>query len=230
MIDLDRSWTIARTLLGAGIVLKSLTWPAAPIDVAAVLLVGGLLALTPRWSRVGFATVAAVGLTVLATDSYYANHFVLLTILSLLAACVPGRKIGRALHPAQILMMVQVSAVYFWAGAWKINAEFLSGSVLLFEWDQAWIRALPASEGLAIGLAALTVILEVLVAVLFWFRSYVRAAAVIGLVLHAGMIVSVGPTAIVKAELVVFALLCGSTYPLFLWCAVASDRTPVTSA
>lgn len=89
---------------------------------------------------------------------------------------------------------------------------------------------MPASEGLAIGLAALTVILEVLVAVLFWFRSYVRAAAVIGLVLHAGMIVSVGPTAIVKAELVVFALLCGSTYPLFLWRAVASDRTPVTSA
>jgi hypothetical protein len=65
-------------------------------------------------------------------------------------------------------------------------------------------------------LAAATIVLEIGVAVLLWVRRSAHVGVGVALLLHAGMIVTVGATWIVTAELVVFALLCASSFPLFL--------------
>lgn len=232
-----RAVELNRVLLGAAIVVKGCFWPTAPQAIALVFVAGGLLAVaSARFARFGFAAVGALSWVFLLGDQYYANHAYLLATMSTLAvlvapqgdnargACAPG--------PAHLLMMVQVAAVYFWAGVWKINAAFLTGSILTLEWRASWLLGdLGIGTPLVEVLAAGAILIEIALAAALWSRRLIVPWAVgLGAVLHLGMILTVGRSTTITAELVVFALLCASAYPLFVRRAGGVDAGPATTA
>ncbi|MFP3908049.1 MAG: HTTM domain-containing protein [Acidimicrobiales bacterium] len=219
-----------RVLLGTAIVVKGCFWPAAPQTIALVFIVSGLLAVaSARFARFGFATVAALSWMLLVSDQYYANHAYLLATMSTLAVFVAPQPDASRTRPgpraAHLLMMVQVATVYFWAGAWKINAAFLTGSILTLEWRASWLLGdLGLDTPLLEVLAAGTIVIEITLAALLWSRRLVVPWAVgLGSVLHLGMVLTVGRSTTITAKLVVFALLCASTYPLFVQRATRAD-------
>lgn len=218
-MPLSRALDAHRVLLGAALVVKGVSWPHAPTPVALVLVVAGLVAIHGRWARPAFAAAAVLVWLVFASGSYRANHFALMAVLTTFAAAIaPSDRSRRPIDELAVLLtMVQVATVYLYAAVWKVDPEFLSGAVLRYEWGRSWLAGPGgAPEWLAVGAAVATITGEVAVAGLLWARRTVRWGIGLGVVLHVGMILSIGAAPHTTGELICFALLCGSSYPLFL--------------
>ncbi|MBK5222380.1 MAG: hypothetical protein JJE52_05815 [Acidimicrobiia bacterium] len=203
-------------LLGAALVAKSLSWVDEVPTIGWSLLIVGLVAIAGRTARLAFAVASLLIWTALTTGGYESHHFTLLGLLTAYAA-MPGRSDHPGLHVTELLAMVQVSTVYAWAAIWKLNPDFLTGSVVWIEWSTSWLLGPPSvPQWVVIAAAAVTILGELVLAGALWARR-LPAMWVLGLaaLLHGGMILSIGSDLDTTVELVSFALACGSTFPLF---------------
>lgn len=107
----------------------------------------------------------------------------------------------------QLLMMSQVSVVYFFSAISKMNPDFVSGKPLA-TW--VWIELPWQFYTFA---AILTVAVELIIAIGLWFPSSRRLAVVLGLGLHTSIVVLMNRETV---ALMAFAVACVSLYPLFL--------------
>jgi hypothetical protein len=180
---------------------------------AAVLLLLGVAA----------GAAAAVGSTVLASallwdqQTYSSHHLLVTLLLAYLAFARPGRRWSLAALRVsgaetvpwwpQLLMMTQVSVLYLFAAASKVNPRFLSGEPL-----RDWLSVeLPIAAFQ--GLAVLTILTELLLAFGLWIPRVRVVAVIAGIGLHAGIVLGLGdPTLVLTA----FAAASMSTYWLFL--------------
>jgi hypothetical protein len=199
----------------ATIQLPADLWFVPPLLVAG----GGLCLVAHRSVRGGGSAVAIGGLIALFADErLYSNHLWLLVLLAALAAVTAGRTEPRTEGlPYGHLVLLQVSVVYGFAAASKLNVAFISGGVLRSDLAvEGALIPLPdlllAQQEPMMALALATVIIELALAIALWVRRVRPGAAVLGMVFHLGLV------AVVPGweELLVFALLCWSTYPLFL--------------
>lgn len=188
---------------------------------AGILAAAFLVGFRARWS----GALLCVTLTaILLTDrQLYSNHLYLLNLeVGLLALADAGR--ARGLDGRRVpdegvrvwplvLLMAQVSVVYFFAGLAKLNLEFLSGAVLAsllgstpggFEAIEGWAPALAAA-------AALVAVVEAGLAAALWSRRLRRLAAAAGGLMHLCMM-----ALILDLGIVAFTLATVGVYPLFL--------------
>jgi len=218
-----RRWS--RLLLGAALVVKGLTWVGLVPSHAAILVLLGALVATGVAARASLLAASAFIWATMASGLYESHHFTLLGLLTLYQALsTRGPETPR---PAELVMMAQVGAVYLWGGIWKINREFLSGAVVELEWSLSWLFGpAHAPAWIAVAASVLTVVAEVGCALALWWRRIpIRAVVATLAVLHAGMVLTVGPSWPITLELVAFALACGSTYPFFLAVRASAEPT-----
>lgn len=205
-----------RMLVGTALALKGVAWVGAPSGVRLALATAGLLTVADRYTAQVLAASSLVIGLVLVSGADYANHLYLLGLMSAFGALAnlrhpTTREVGR------FLMLSQVSITYFWAAVWKVNPVFLTGSVLAVEWHRNWLLGsfLPGGAFL-VACALITVVGELALAAGLWTDRFRRPVVALGLILHAGMILTIGEDWVTTMELVVFALLCASSFPLFL--------------
>jgi hypothetical protein len=180
---------------------------------------GGFCLVAHRSVRSGGIAVAIGGLiALLADERVYSNHLWLLVMLAVLTALTASRHETRGDGlPYGHLVLLQVSVVYGFAAVSKLNLTFISGGVLRADLTvEGALVPLPelvlAQQQPMMALALATVIIELVLAVGLWVRWVRRGAAVLGVLFHLGLVALVPGW----EELLVFALLCWSTYPLFL--------------
>jgi hypothetical protein len=183
-----------------------------------LLAAGGLCLVADRAVRGGGIAVAIGGLLALSADArLYSNHLWLLALLAALAALTaPRARVQAEALPFGHLVLLQVSVVYGFAALSKLNAGFISGGVLWSELSgEGALLPMPdpvLTQQPMMALALATVSIELALAVGLWTRRARSGAAVLGIAFHFGLIAMVPGW----EELLVFALLCWSTYPLFL--------------
>jgi hypothetical protein len=118
------------------------------------------------------------------------------------------------------LLMVQTSLVYLFAALSKINPGYLSGQALApFVPYQAGVALVGADAAALLVLLAswVAIPLEALLAWWLWLPRRRVAAALLGLVMHLGMVVAMHRT---RLDLAVFALQMWALYLLFLGAAI----------
>jgi hypothetical protein len=196
----------------------------APSAVAVQLyLVVGLLAAVLLLIGLFAGAAAATGSLLLAwallwDQQTYSSHHVLITLLlAYLAFARPGQRWSVPARRAasfagvpwwpQMLMMTQVSVLYFFTALSKINPLFLSGEPLQ---DWMWAELPPWVFPL---IAIATIATELFLAFALWVPRLRLLAVPVGLALHAGILVGLADQTLV---LTAFAAATLSTYWLFL--------------
>jgi predicted DCC family thiol-disulfide oxidoreductase YuxK len=153
---------------------------------------------------------------------FYKNHFYLLVLaisfIAMMACdrryCVLPRGKGTAPGWPLILMRVQVSVVYGYAGIAKVNPEFLSGDVLGYYFERALMpMELPVASLVTVAIA--TVALEVFIAGAVWLGRLRPVAFGLVLPLHFGMLFVAGD-ALQFFEIVLFAAIMTTLLTAFL--------------
>lgn len=196
--------------------------PVTP-DAALLLMAIGVTATVAIITGVGTSAGAAVYSVTTATallwdQQTYSSHQVLLLLLTtylVFARSDRAYSLARRTGPRpgvpwwpQLLMMTQLSALYFFAGVSKINHEFLSGGPL-----SGWVRfSLP--EWVVAPMAMATIVTEVLVLAIGLWVPRVRVLAVAaGVCLHLSIVIMLAGNTV---ALIAFALACVPVYLLFL--------------
>lgn len=198
--------------------------PSVPLVIAIVAVwftTAILLAVGWKVSWVGPLLLAAIVTVLLLDLQMYSNHLYLmgwLVLLLTVADAGAGLSLRRPERPvfrwSVLLLMMQTSIVYGFAGLTKLNSEFISGRVLagvLHSGPISFPDALRTREFLG-AMAIVAVFIELFLAVFLWSRRFRPVAFVLGLFLHIGIILFITNT----GELVVFALEMLALYPLFL--------------
>lgn len=181
------------------------------------------IAFTFGW-RIGLsgpALIGAIAATLSLDQQLYANHLYLmawLVLLLTLADAGAGRYLGRPDRPVVrwplLLIMAQLSIVYAFSAITKLNSDFMSGSVLAGVLRQGLLpfpESLRTPEFLSI-VAALTVFIELFIAVFLWSARLRVIAVALGIGLHLSIVLLMEPI----PELLVFAMEMIAVYPLFL--------------
>lgn len=160
--------------------------------------------------------------TLLLDHQAYSNHLylmALMVVLLTLADSGAGWRFPRGPDRAvpfwgPLIIMSQISVVYLFAAVTKLNANFLEGGVVTAAMSGGVLPAPAFLVTPAAGrvLALMTIVAELLLAVGLWFPPTRKLAALTGLVLHTSILLLMRDT----GDLVVFAILMWSTYPLFL--------------
>lgn len=214
-------------------VLSPVVWTV----VAGVLAVCGALLALGIWAR--FAALAT-GVLALASvwGAYYHNHIYLLATLALLLAFTESdaalsvrsrRGFGRTEVWASpvYLLRAQISIVYLYAAANKVNFDFLSGNTLAVLGFRSplvpeWSRIVPLLAAMAIGAVAA----EFFVGIALWLPPLRPIAMTIGVLLHLGMIVYLSRDLMFALNLALFAAPMIAGYALFLdWLPSFGRRT-----
>lgn len=174
----------------------------------------------------GAALTIVVGGLVLADQQLYSNHLYLLVLLvGLLTVARAGSALsvderrgrGQPRVPGWPvdLLRVQISIVYGFAALAKLNAVYLSGTVVAVYLRRDGPLAIPAEwrtfEPMAV-LSLLAIMAEAFLAVALWLPRWRRAAFVVGLGLHLTIAIWFDP----PVELFIFGLIILPTYLLFL--------------
>jgi len=224
-----KAWHLA-TLIGPLTAVDAIRTPylasfapgARGILVLSLLLAisGGLVALGWRsQASAGVSSLLLIGV-LLIDRQFYSNHLYLLIILmGILAASDSGAVLAvdaRARPPRtdvaawpMQLFRAQLSIVYGFAALAKLNPSYLSGAALSSFLDAAteptWVPQFLqlASLGSIAG--------ELFVAIGLWFKATRRAAVVVGIALHLGMIALID----YPLPLLLFAAQMLLLYPLF---------------
>ena len=198
--------------------------PTTPLVLSLISLwaVSALL-FTLGWRVPLTGTILLVSIvSALALDQQtYGNHLYLmawLVLLLTLASAGSGLDVHRRDQPVMrwpvLLLMAQLSIVYGFSAATKLNDTFLSGRVLgenLGTGLLGFPDALRTSSFLSI-VAALALFVELFIAVFMWRRRFRPAAFILGLGLHISITLLMAPT----MDLVIFSLEMFALYPLFL--------------
>ena len=132
-----------------------------------------------------------------------------LQLLSLLAGLLALAHTDRHRAPALALLRWQLGVVYAFAAASKINADFLSGRVIVENLPAALGRARRRSHS-AVVLAAGAIAIEAFVAGCLLVTGGVRPASSPGVGLHLAFVLAVAQT----IAMIAFAVICLSLYPL----------------
>lgn len=202
--------------------MPAFAWaPSAAPNTAMVILVVGLVAaitlILGIFPRAAATCLAAIGVYGLVTDLHaYSNHLVLMISLSTIMAMSQSANawavgaVDRSnrvpIWPA-VLIMVQISTVYFWTAVSKINSQYLSGEVLA-GFVNDWVK-LPLWVFSFVALASIAV--ELFLAASLWFGRTRGVAFLVGGGLHLGIVLLLSdPT-----PLVAFALLMMVGYAQF---------------
>ena len=195
--------------------------PPLAIPVLLVVLLFQVLAgaaVIAGW-KTELAAVVSVLLSIallLADQQTYSSHRLLATLLlSYLVFARAGT--AWSVRPAdgmpqvpfwpQLLMMSQLSVVYFFSAISKINPNFASGKPLA-TW--VWIELPWQVYTLA---AVMTIAVELVIAIGLWFPATRRLAVALGLGLHLSIVTLMNHDTL---ALIAFAITCVSLYPLFL--------------
>ncbi|MCI0685446.1 MAG: HTTM domain-containing protein [Gemmataceae bacterium] len=179
------------------------------------------------WTRAAAVALACqLGYVLLLDAQSYSNHLYLLTLEIVFLALgnagaiwsVDAWRRGPATCPAwpMTLWKWQISIVYFFAAAAKLNPTFLSGQMLANFWPTTgWLDFLAGLRTPAVlqPVAVAAVATEFFLAAALWLPAFRRLAVVVGVGLHLGMGLLVSqkdPTGII-----VFALATVPPYVLF---------------
>jgi hypothetical protein len=203
------NWMPAPTLPGVTVI--AIVWGASAL----------LFALGWRVGITGTALFAAIVATLALDQQTYANHVYLmawLVLLLTLSGAGSGINFRRVDVPVTrwpvLLLMAQLSIVYGFSGLTKLNASFLSGSVLAGTLGRGLVpfpESLRTPTILAV-VAAIALFVELFIAIFIWRARFRPAAFLLGLGLHASITLSMAGT----VQLLVFALEMLALYPLFL--------------
>ena len=186
-------------------------------SIAAVMLALGY------GSRASAALVAGCGVAALVAEQQaYSNHLMLMIALCLLLAVadsgatwsIEARRGGRRLEVPFwpiALLMVQITTLYAFTALSKLNSAFLAGETMALRSESS--LALPLDDfapWVVSAMAISAVCAEGFLAVGLWRPRLRPAAFTVGLTLHCGILVLLGP------HLLPFAMLALSGYVLFL--------------
>ena len=176
------------------------------------------------------AALVALALALFATDQQlYSNHLYLLTtIVAILTLAGAGN--GFALSPhkqtdapawGRFLLRFQVSVVYGFSALAKLNASYLSGSVMASYLRSDGPLAIPQAwrgfEAMLI-LSIVAVLAEALLAIGLWIPKWRRNAFVVGLGLHLVILLTFDP----PLPFLAFGILTLALYIQFLHARPAS--------
>ena len=178
------------------------------------------LGLRTRWA--GAALLAVLASWPALDQQLYSNNLYLLCLwVLLLTIADSGRTLGldaRGAWPIPawpaFLIKVQLSIVYGFTALAKVNAEFLSGAVyrtgaFYFPVPAAWL-----TPGVLSLVAAATVLVEGFLAVGLWVPRLRLTAFVVGVGLHAGILLTMNRRPL--TGLTIFAVISLAPYLLFL--------------
>jgi hypothetical protein len=198
--------------------------PTVPLAIAIVavwVVAAVLFILGWRVALTGPMLLGTVVFTLALDQQTYSNHLYLLAWLVLLltvADAGAGLNLSRRDRPVVrwpvLLIMMQLSIVYGFSAITKINSDFVSGRVLAGSLRGGIVEfpeALRTPEVLSV-LALVVIALELFVAVFIWRARFRPAVFILGLGLHASIILLMPDT----IQLLVFALEMLALYPLFL--------------
>ncbi len=211
-------WTWFPRLSPMSALLLTLLW----INAAILFAVGWRV----RYSGILLTLVMATAL--LSDQRAYSNHLYLLTLLiALLTLADSGamwsvdawRSGSRATVPGWpiLLIKLQVSIVYLFAGLTKIHPAWLSGAVLAAYLPETTRDLLPLAWQSVIiqSLAWLSIGVELFLAVALWLPRLRWLALVVGIGLHAGMMMLEPGSLFGAVRLANFALITITPYLLF---------------
>ena len=217
-------------------VIEQLAWiPGSPAVVGII----GLWAATATaflvgwYARVAGVVLVGLGTLVLGIDQQlYSNHLTLLTVLTGLVALPDGgaalsldaragRGSARVAEWGIWLIKVQITSLYAFAALSKLNPSYLSGSVMASYLRTDGPLAVPEAwrsfEPMLV-LSVVALLSELFLAVALWLPRWRRNAFVVGLGLHAFILLTFQP----PLALLVFGLASMAPYVLFLDAAPAS--------
>jgi hypothetical protein len=194
---------------------ESLIWLTLAVwTVLAVALTLGV------WGRAAAAGLTLVVAFVLLLDQQvYSNHLALLGVLTALLAlgqpsaawsfdaAVRGRGLRAVPYWPTLLIKVQISTLYGFAGLSKLNGDFLSGDVL-----RDYVRIAGVPDWLFVAGAIAAPAVELFIAGALWSRRLRPVAVVVGIGFHLLLIAVLAN----PEPLVAFAILAISGYPAFL--------------
>lgn len=204
----------------------------AIVDIGAPVLLAAWVATSLLFAAGAWTTVAGIALSIilvgvlLADQQLYSNHLYLLFLLvGLLTIGRAGVEISiderRGRGRPQVsgwpvdLLRVQISIVYGFAALAKLNAIYLSGSVVAVYLRRDGALAVPGEwrtfEAMAV-LSILSIMTEAFIAIALWLPRWRSAAFVVGLSLHIGIAIWFDP----PNQLVIFGMMILPTYLLFL--------------
>ena len=213
--------------------LAGLPAPTSGLVILLLVLwgVGGICFLLGWRTRSAGVLLTVVFAVQLVLDQQtYSNHLYLLTLVvgwltvgdSGAALSVDARRRPRATVPAWpvFLLQAQASVVYAYAALSKLTPDYLSGLALApFVPLKAWtaLIGLPAAATIVLLMSWAAIPLEGLLAIYLWSPRHRVAAALLGVVLHIGMVAAIYR---MRLDLTVFALVMWGLYLLFLGPAI----------
>lgn len=179
-----------------------------------------------------FTTASGIGLCVVlaailfSDQQLYSNHlYLLIWLVGLLTLARSGAAVsvdawrGRGRAGIQgwpiVLIRLQLIVLYLFAGLSKINLMYLSGSVVAVSLRREGPLAIPAdwrSFELMAAVSAVSILVELGLAVGLLLPRWRRTAFVLGLAMHAGIALWFDPT----LPLVIFGVMTLGPYVLFL--------------
>lgn len=189
--------------------------------VAAVHFAAGL-----RTRLAGATLVAMMVLLVVFDQQFYSNHLYLLTLTTFLLTLADSGAVhsldatrdgARPMIPKWpvTLLCTQLTIVYGYAAIAKLQPEFLSGMIVYESWVLSGLVPLPEafrSWWMMMPLAVFACVGEFFLAFAFWYPRLRKAAVTTGIVLHVGIIPTMGDV----VDLTIFAVLMFSVYALFV--------------
>jgi uncharacterized membrane protein YphA (DoxX/SURF4 family) len=182
--------------------------------LASICLIAGYRA------RLAAAVLAAgIGILYFVDQNFWGHHMYFMALMLLLLSLTDSdaalsvrawreEPLDDVLWWPVLLMKIQLSLVYFFSGAAKLNPVFLSGGVLT---ARTSLPGMADQELLAATFAIAAVTGELFLAVALWFRQLRPWGILVGLGLHALVPVLLG----FYAGLIVFSVASLAIYPLF---------------
>ncbi len=201
-------------------------------DLPTAVVVAVWLTLAVAFTAGAFTTVTGIALTtllaavLLSDQQLYSNHlYLLIWLVGLLTLARSGAALsidalrghGRTSIPAWplVLLRLQVIVLYLFAGLSKINLVYLSGSVVAVSLRREGPLAVPGdwrSFEVMAAVSALSILVEIGLALGLALPRWRRTAFVVGLGMHVGIALWFDPT----LPLIIFAVMSLGPYALFL--------------
>lgn len=172
------------------------TWLALVILVwliTTVLFVSGKAAMLA-----GSILAAVMCYSLLLDQQTYSNHLYLLILLVVLVSVAEGTAHGRGASRTAAawpiwLLRAQLSIVYGYSVIFKLNPDFLSGTMLESNLRTTGWLALPAAwlvPSVVVAFAVATLFVEGFLAIAFWFSRLRVLALVVGVGFHLAIVVT----------------------------------------
>jgi predicted DCC family thiol-disulfide oxidoreductase YuxK len=203
--------------------VEAMTVALWPVLIAAWLAACGAFAHGFR-TRVAGAAIVALAIAFLCSDQQlYSNHLYLLTtVVAILTLADAGNGFAVSRHAetdaarwGRFLLRFQLSVVYAFSALAKLNASYLSGSVMASYLRSEGPLAVPQawrSFDAMLVLSIVAILAEALLAIGLWLPKWRRTAFVVGLGLHLAILVTFDP----PLPFLAFGILTLALYVQFL--------------